>query len=225
MVYLVTSNPGIWLSQGRPQSIADGFFLSKKMNLSLLIPALNHVLAQESWASRQLQLHAGKTACIDLSMFSIRFRVTGQGFLEPAPDEMPVSVTIRINPADLPLILRDKQRAVSYVKLEGDADLAQTISELGLNLRWDAEQELSRVVGDIPARRMAMAGKSLFSSLQRSGQKLQENIAEYFLDENPQLVRPVRVSEFAREVARTRDDVERLMKRIEKCEKARQTHV
>jgi ubiquinone biosynthesis protein UbiJ len=46
-------------------------------------------------------------------------------------------------------------------------------------------------------------------------------VAEYFLEENPMLVRPQAVSDFADEIAKLRDDVERIAKRIEKLEGAR----
>ena len=189
---------------------------------ALLLPALNHLLAQESWATQQLQSHAGKIACIDLSVLVLRVQITGQGLLEAAATDASANVTIRINPADLPVIMQDKQRAISYVKLEGDADLAQTLSELGKNLRWDAEQQLSDLFGDLAGRRIATAGKSLIDHAQSTARKLQENLAEYFLEENPLLIRPAKVAEFAEQVARTRDDVERLMKRIEKLEQSKQ---
>lgn len=187
--------------------------------LSLLPPVLNHLLSQEPWATQQLQLHAGKVACIDFQFFSLRLKITTPGYIEVAPDDAIANVTIHINPANIPLILQDKERAISYVKLEGDADLAQTFSELGKNLRWDTEQQLSDWFGDIAGRRLANSGKTIIDTLQSNAQKLQENLAEYFLEENPMLVRPARVTEFTQEVERIRDDVERLMKRIEKCEK------
>jgi ubiquinone biosynthesis protein UbiJ len=184
----------------------------------IILPALNHLLSQEPWAAKQLQLHAGKVACIDFQLFSVRLKIAAHGFLEAAPDETTPNVTIHINPADIPLIIQDKERAISYVKLEGDAELAQTISELSKNLRWDTEQQLSDWFGDIAGRRIATTGKSIVTHLQNNAQKLQENLAEYFLEENPMLVRPTRVTEFAQEVGRIRDDVERLQKRIEKCQ-------
>jgi ubiquinone biosynthesis protein UbiJ len=187
--------------------------------VTLLLPALNHLLAQEPWASQQLQAHAGKIACIDFSVTVLRMQITPQGFFEAAPADASANVTIRINPADVPLILQDQQRAISYVKLEGDADLAQTLSELGKNLRWDAEQQLSRIFGDIAGRRIVSTGKVTVNNLKNTARKINENLAEYFLEENPMLVRPERVGEFAEQVGRTRDDVERLMKRIEKLEK------
>jgi len=169
---------------------------------------------------QQLQVHAGKIACIDLSVLVLRVQFTGQGLLEAAASEATANVTIRINPADLPVIMQDKQRAISYVKLEGDADLAQTLSELGKNLRWDAEHQLSALFGDLAGRRIATAGKSMINHVQSVGVKLQENLAEYFLEENPMLIRPARVAEFAEQTGRIRDDVERLMKRIEKLEQS-----
>jgi len=147
-------------------------------------------------------------------------KVTPTGLLEVASDDAMVNVTIRIDAADLPLLLQNKERAISYVKLDGDAEFAQTISDLSQQLRWDSEQQLSRLFGDIAGKRMADTGKAIVNHLQSNAQKLQENLAEYFLEESPLLVRPARVSEFGQEVARTRDDVERLLKRIEKIEKA-----
>lgn len=169
---------------------------------------------------QQLQVHAGKIACIDLSMVSLRVQITGQGLLEAAASDATANVTIRINPADLPVIMQDRQRAISYVKLEGDADLAHSLSDLGKNLRWDLEQQLSGLFGDLAARRIATTGKTVIDQVQSTGKKLQENLAEYFLEENPMLVRPARVAEFTEQTGRIRDDVERLMKRIEKLEQS-----
>ncbi len=187
---------------------------------SLLLPALNHLLSQEPWACTQLQTHAGKIACIDLSLLALRLKVTATGLLAHAPDGAQVNVTIRVDAADLPLLLQDRERAMSYVTLEGDAEFAQTISDLSRQLRWDSEQQLSRLFGDIAGKRIADSGQAVLQHLQRNARALQENLADYFLEENPLLVRPARVSEFGQDVSRTRDDAERLLKRIEKLEKA-----
>jgi ubiquinone biosynthesis protein UbiJ len=86
-------------------------------------------------------------------------------------------------------------------------------------MRWDVEHDLSKVVGDIAATRIVSAAKEVASSARMAQQKLAENIAEYFLEENPMLLRPQTVEDFAAEVGKTRDDVERLAKRIEKLER------
>lgn len=181
---------------------------------------LNHLLTQESWARALLQKHAGKLACIDLELQQIRLRVAADGYVQSEPQlDAREDVKLSIKLADLPLIAQDKTRAVSYVKLEGDADFAQAISQLSQDLSWDVEDDLSGIVGDIAARRLVSSGRQIVDVLGRSHQNLQENFADYFLEENPMLVRPRAVRALADQVNKTRDDVERLMKRIERLEK------
>lgn len=182
---------------------------------------LNHLLAQESWARAVLQKHAGKLACIDLEVLQIRVRVAADGFVQSVSD-MQVQEDVRLNMklADLPLIAQDSTRAVSYVKIEGDADFAQAISQLSQDLRWEVEDDLSRVVGDIAARRVVSGGRQIAHFVGQTHQNIQENLADYFLEENPMLVRPRAVSAFSDQVNKTRDDVERLMKRLERLERS-----
>ncbi|MBC3884135.1 ubiquinone biosynthesis accessory factor UbiJ [Undibacterium griseum] len=184
-----------------------------------IAPFINHLLAQESWARKLLLPHAGEIACIDAEIIRIRLLVGADGLLINADASAPANVTIRIRPADIPLILQHREQAFSYVRIDGDADFANTISTLSQQLRWEAETDLSRIVGDIAAVRMVGGARSAMTYVQQTHQKLQENLAEYFLDENPLLVRPAEVQEFAAGVNKTRDDVERLLKRMDKIEK------
>lgn len=184
-------------------------------------PFINHLLAQETWARNKLLPHAGKIACIDLHAFQLRLKVGVDGYLESAAAQTSPDVTIRARLSDLPLMAQNRERAFSYVKIEGDADFANTISRLSQELKWEAEADLSKIFGDIAAVRMVGGAKSMFKTAQQTHLKIQENLAEYFLEENPMLVRPVAVQGFATEVNKTRDDVERLIKRIEKLERTR----
>jgi ubiquinone biosynthesis accessory factor UbiJ len=127
-------------------------------------------------------------------------------------------VTIRIKPADLPLIVQNRERAFSYVKVEGDADFANTLSQLSQSLRWEAEEDLSKWVGDIAAVRIVAGARSAADAVRATHRKLTENVAEYLLEENPLLVRPQAVVDFSGEVSRLRDDLERLTKRIARLE-------
>ena len=185
---------------------------------------VNHLLAQELWAKSKLQAHAGKIACIDLQAMALRLKITSDGMLveSEAEEDAVADVTIRLKLSDLPLIVQNREKAFSYVKVEGDADFANTISHLSQHLRWEAEEDLSKLFGDVAAVRMVSVAKSLVQSAQQKHQTIQENLAEYFLEENPMLVRPGAVQAFAAEVNKCRDDVERLIKRVEKLERSRQ---
>ncbi|GAB3434413.1 sterol-binding protein [Massilia solisilvae] len=182
------------------------------------IAAINHLLAQEAWARDALALHAGKEACIDTGHLRLRLRVTRDGMVEGSNSEDPANVTIHVKLSDLPLIAQNRDRAFSYVKIEGDAEFANTISQLSKGLRWDAEHDLERLFGPIGATRLVGGAKSVIAGAGATGRRLAENVAEYLLEENPVLVRPTVVAEFAEDVVRTRDDVERLDKRIARLE-------
>jgi ubiquinone biosynthesis protein UbiJ len=186
----------------------------------LAAAAINHLLAAEPWAQRRLAAHAGKVACIDFGFAALRFAVAADGLLQQAPADAAPTVTIRLRAADLPLMAQQRERAFSYVKIEGDADFANAISQLVQNLRWDAEGDLARVVGDIAAVRLAAGARGAAEAVVAGGRKLAENTAEYLLEERPVLVRPLAVREFADAVTVLRNDLERLGKRVERLERA-----
>jgi ubiquinone biosynthesis protein UbiJ len=180
--------------------------------------AVNHLLAQEPWAREQLRRHAGKVACIDAGTVALRLRVTADGMFEPAPADEPARVTIKVKLSDLPLIAQNRERAFSYVRIEGDADFANAISSLSTSLRWEAESDLEKVVGPVAAVRMVSGAKAAFEAVRTGHQKLAENVAEFLLDEKQVLIRPQAVEEFSADVVRLRDDVERAAKRLAKLE-------
>jgi ubiquinone biosynthesis accessory factor UbiJ len=185
-----------------------------------LIPAIfNHLLAAEPWAQRKLAAHAAKVACVDTGLLAIRLKVAADGMLETAPQDAMPNVTIRVKPVDLPLMAQHRERAFSYVKVDGDADFANAISQLVQGLRWEAEEDLARFVGDIAANRIVAGAKAAGGVAVATHRKVTENLAEYFLDENPMLMRPFAVQEFADAVTTLRNDLERLSKRVERLTK------
>jgi ubiquinone biosynthesis accessory factor UbiJ len=186
--------------------------------LSIVPAAINHLLAQEAWARNKLAAHAGKTARFDAAVLQLDLTVRADGLLATAEDGATPHVTIRVKPADLPLILQNRERAFSWVGVEGDADFANSISQVSQSLHWEAAEDLSKLVGDIAATRLVAGAKAALHTMTATPKILAENLAEYFLEEKPVLVRPQAVADFGSDVARVRDDIERLMKRIEKLE-------
>ncbi|WP_432381231.1 ubiquinone biosynthesis accessory factor UbiJ [Duganella sp. P38] len=180
--------------------------------------AINHLLAQEPWARQQLQRHAGKIAAIDAGSVALRLRVTADGYLEPAPADEAARVTIRVKLSDLPLIAQNRERAFSYVQIEGDAEFANAISSLSQSLRWEAEHDLEKVVGPVLAVRAVSGARAAMAAVANGHQKLAENVAEFLLDEKQVLVRPQTVEAYSADVTRLRDDVERAAKRLARLE-------
>jgi len=194
-------------------------FLSPQRTLNAsAVAAINHLLAQEDWARAALRRHAGKLACIDTGHLQLRLRVAADGLLEAGEAEAAANVTIHVKLSDLPLIAANRERAFSYVRIEGDAEFANTVSQLSKGLRWEPEHDLERLFGPIGATRLAGGVRSALANARATGRRMAENLAEFLVEEQPVLVRPHEVEEFGADVVRLRDDIERSAKRIAKLE-------
>ena len=53
------------------------------------------------------------------------------------------------------------------VKIEGDVQLAAEIGWLADNLRWDVEEDLSRLIGDAPAHTLVSAARQMLAGLRQ----------------------------------------------------------
>lgn len=179
--------------------------------------AVNHLLSHQPSLRDKLRSHADKAACIDMGVTRINLSIAADGYLQSTASEP--NVTITIQPSNLPRMLSDMDRAFSYVTISGDADFARTIAELANELRWELEEELAPWVGDIAAVRIANLARQFLGTAKSTAQKLAENMAEYWLEENPTLLYRHAGEDFADDVARLRDDVERLSKRVEQIER------
>ncbi|WP_426115566.1 ubiquinone biosynthesis accessory factor UbiJ [Massilia sp. PWRC2] len=190
-------------------------------DLSLATPAvaaINHLLAQEPWARDALRLHAGKLALIDAGSIAVRLQVTADGMLAAGTAALPAAVTIRMQLADLPLIAQQRDRAFSYVKIEGDAEFANTISQLSKQLRWEPEADLQRFAGPVLATRLAGSARALAAAAASGQRKFGENLAEFLTEEQSVLVRPAMLEQMGADIVRLRDDVERAAKRLARLE-------
>lgn len=185
--------------------------------LTLLPPAINHLLKQEAWARDKLLPHAGKTLTFVVAPFTLSLSVTTEGLVALATPDALADVQITLPLSTLPQVLaQGTPAAMRQMKLEGDADFAQTVSYLTENLRWEVEEDLSKVVGDMAAHRIATDAKKLAAQARSAQEKITASMAEYWLEENPQLVRPRDVDTLAEQLRTLRDDVARMEKRIDR---------
>jgi ubiquinone biosynthesis protein UbiJ len=84
------------------------------------------------------------------------------------------------------------------------------------HLRWDAEEDLSRIVGDLAAHRIATAARGFAAWQADAGRRLAESFVDYVTEEKHLLVQRPEHDDFAAEVSALRDSVERLHKRIDR---------
>jgi len=101
------------------------------------------------------------------------------------------------------------------VRIDGDAELAQKFRELALLLRPDLEEELSLVVGDVPAHQLGRFARAAFGWTRKAASTTVRNAAEYLGHERRDLVPRSEAEQYLQGVDTLREDVDRLAARID----------
>ncbi len=177
---------------------------------------LNHLLMAEPWASARLKPFAGQRARAEFGQLSLTVVILGDGSLAPCENASgsPSAVLIQL-PEDTPRrLLADRSSLLANARITGAADFAEALGFVARNLRWDVEADLARIVGDIPARRIALASRNSTAALKSQVQRLGENISEFIADELTLLLRESDFKEFSAGVGAASADLDRLEQRI-----------
>jgi ubiquinone biosynthesis accessory factor UbiJ len=120
---------------------------------------------------------------------------------------------------------RPSEQNRQSVQITGDAEIANLYRELFAEARPDLEEELSRWIGDMPARRLSQMARSVRTWARRARHTAGENIAEYLQEEGRDLVTKTEAEEFLRGVDDVREAVDRIEARLKRAEQlARDIH-
>ena len=129
---------------------------------------LNHVLMQEKQATDRLQRQKGRVVQIKMGLFVIDLVVTPAGLVDRAPalakPDLQLAVAMDSPKMIVQSVLAGKPPPVT---IEGDVQLAAELGWLAENLRWDVEEDLSRLIGDAPAHALAGAARRLLAGLKQ----------------------------------------------------------
>jgi ubiquinone biosynthesis protein UbiJ len=109
--------------------------------------------------------------------------------------------------------------STAAAQVRGDAEVANAYRQLFAAARPDLEEELSRIVGDFPARGMTrLAGRTL--AWARKARRIAgENVAEYLQEESRDLVNRTELDEFLQGVDSLRDTADRVAARLARLER------
>lgn len=108
----------------------------------------------------------------------------------------------------------------SRVTVRGDAELGQALQKILGQLDLDWEELLSRHIGDTPARKLSNAARGLAGWAEKSFDLTRENAVDYLREEKRILVTGPAMERFDQALNRTRADVDRLTRRVERLERA-----
>jgi ubiquinone biosynthesis accessory factor UbiJ len=168
-----------------PFSLLEDF--AQKMNLPLTPPAwlveeshrrlvllINHVLQQEPQAMQRLVRQKGRVILAQWRVFTFKVVITPAGLFDLAAPETPFDLCFRVSqesPLDIAASLLQGQKP--SVHIEGDVQLAADINWLVDHVRWDLEEDMARLLGDVPAHTIAQAARSFTQALRTFVQQLQ----------------------------------------------------
>jgi len=176
---------------------------------------VNRLLDSEPWARERLARFPGETIeLVPLPLPPLRVTILEDGRLE-AGGETP-ALTLQVGPGALIALARGEEEFLRAVEIKGNARLAQEIASLARHLRWDVEEELSRVFGDVAAHRIAGAARSFAEWQIDAARRVTGAAADFLAEEARILVRRDEQAGHARAVADLRDALARLEKRIER---------
>ncbi|MEY4752864.1 MAG: hypothetical protein RJA44_539 [Pseudomonadota bacterium] len=145
---------------------------------------INHVLAAEPQATARLAPHAGRSVTIEWRQWPallpppppLQWEISRAGLLDQdlgqSDGVVDAGLVVSLDARELGGWLLAARGGRPPMDIRGDAEFAAQIGWLAENLRWDIEDDLARVVGDVPARQLTRLGELFVSTLRRLLQSL-----------------------------------------------------
>ena len=134
-----------------------------------IVLLLNHVLMQETEATARLARQKGRVMLVQWRSFSFKLQATPAGLLDLAAADAQADLVLSVAAEESVLALA--QTALRgdkpAVRIEGDVQLAAEVNWLIEHVRWDIEEDLARILGDVPARVMCQWAMNMVMGLRQ----------------------------------------------------------
>ena len=157
---MATSSPASFLDQlfdrfGRALQPPQWMIDEMQRRLVLM---LNHVLQQEPEAQARLKRQSGRIVEARWRVFNVRLQATPAGLLDLGPPAALPDLTLTLTDESPFALAQGAVRGDKpAVRIAGDVQLAAEVQWLVDHVRWDIEEDLSRIVGDAPAHAIGEA--------------------------------------------------------------------
>jgi ubiquinone biosynthesis protein UbiJ len=192
-----------------------------------VLRAINHLIEQERWAHELLLPREGQSISIALPIGDFQIAIQ-EGMFVNAGNNNPSSVNLVITQEAIWTFLKEgKSGAMKFVKISGDIDFAADLNRLAADLKWEVEEDLSKLVGDAPARRVVLESQKMVHQTQLAMTDLKGGIRDYLVHEKNILVDSQQMNDFKSQLRLLRDQIDRAEKKVNQLEHAfnsKQTH-
>ncbi len=131
-----------------------------------IVLLLNHVLMQESEAMARLARQKDSIMLVQWRTFYFKLIATPAGLLDlAAPEAKPDLVLTVTDESPLALAQAVFKGEKPAVRIEGDVQLAAEVNWLTEHVRWDMEEDLARIIGDVPAHTLSQMAQAMSTNL------------------------------------------------------------
>jgi len=179
-----------------------------------------HLLAREDSARAALAPYAGRVARFEAGLLTVSLAGQADGSLAAA-DGTP-DVTVTLDPATLAGAWFDAGAVRRKMRIDGDTQFAQTLTEVLSRLRPDPAEDLSRLLGDAPAQRLVDAVGAALRQARDSAERLARQGAEFLSAEWPLVLGKAEFARFTQDVAELQERLGRVEAGVEALAAKRQ---
>lgn len=190
----------------------------------IFVRLFNSLLKQEPWAQERVQQYAGKTVKFQLPVSSLALTVNHKGSVDLSSQEIAPNVTVTLTVEQLTALMKevssvdltnglDFKRFMSYVHIEGEAGLANLVSDLARDLRWDRHYYLANLLGPVLTSHLLRTERAVLEKGQEGVSTLLRVGADTLSHDKELLVAKVHFNDLNREL-------EDLVKRMVDLEKS-----
>jgi ubiquinone biosynthesis protein UbiJ len=181
------------------------------------VALLNHLLRGQPWLRERLAPFSGRSVRLEVPPLALAMTIGADGELRQS-NAAGADATARLSPLTVLRLAAGDEAARAAVEVNGDAALAAALAGVLRELRWDAAEDLSRLIGDIPAQRLVRLGEGLLAWQRQALSSLLAAAGEYLVEERQALPSRSAVAGWVRDVDALRDDAERLGQRLDRLE-------
>lgn len=177
---------------------------------------LQHITNQNNWSRAYLVGFAGKVVQFNFVLIKANLAILEDGSLSLAGETAGPVAFIHIPPSLALRLLAKDEAAKMQIQIDGDVHLATEFSKILQQMRWDVEEDLSHLVGDITASKVGDVTQKVLHETKKQSVNLAEMLTEYWQEEKPILAKKRHIEAFNHDVDSLKSDIARFEKKLQK---------
>lgn len=192
----------------------------KKIFLPVITKAMNAYLQLDSNSVNRLKKLKGKAVTLELLPMHFTFHcIFDNDSMQIETEALKITqATIRGTPLQIVNVILTKDNRHQFfaddIKIEGDAEIAQQVISLFDELNIDWENELSQIIGDVPAYHIGRVIHQIGNWISNTAQSFNHDINEYIHEEANWFPPSEALQNFFADIDTLRMDIDRAEARI-----------